>query len=617
MPRRLGSLFWPWCLAVGVLLAVGPAWAMPARLLVVVDSVGASPWAAQFIETLRSHLRVQHPDAELDVETFSRSVGGPVRDGDLPEWLRQKYAARRYDFVLVAAIGYTQSLVQLRDQLWPQATLVVPLTNDALQVVLRDTPRTVGLAPGNNVQATLNLIFRLRPKTRQVAVIASTLDGDPLRQDWRTALAALQGRATLIDLSGLSIDALRERVRALPPDTALYFAAPGTTATTRLASPRDVLKDLVARANAPVFVDVSTMMGTGAIGGVLVSPEGVARDVARQIESLLAGTLPEHIGFEPASPSQTVVDWRAMQRWRIPLTRLAAGSQVLEQPPDLWTAYRGQVIVGVCVVLVQAALIVALLVERRRRRQAELQAREQLTQLARLNRGAALGALSAALAHEINQPLGAILSNAETAELLLEAPGEPPREALRELLAAIRDDDQRAAAVLQRLRAWIADAPGRPQPVRLNGLVHEVVRLLDTELRLRDTDLQLELAPGLPAVLADSVQVQQVILNLVMNALDALQTVPARQRRIVVTTAVRGEHAAEVTVCDTGPGLADVEPERLFGPFYSTKPQGLGVGLTISRSIIERHGGRLLADPVTGGACFRFTLPVASAARAG
>jgi signal transduction histidine kinase len=133
--------------------------------------------------------------------------------------------------------------------------------------------------------------------------------------------------------------------------------------------------------------------------------------------------------------------------------------------------------------------------------------------------------------------------------------------------------------------------------------------MLHAELQLRETELQLMLAPMLPEVVADGVQVQQVVLNLVLNAIEALQAVPARQRRIVVTTALHGQGHCEVSVRDSGPGLQGGAHERLFEPFFSTKPQGLGVGLAISRSIVERYRGRLRVDATGEGTCLAFTLP--------
>jgi signal transduction histidine kinase len=422
----------------------------------------------------------------------------------------------------------------------------------------------------------------------------------------------------VIDLSGLTVDQLQQRVQALPPHTAVYFAPAGAPAG-RVRTARDLLKELSELANAPVFVNASTGLDTGAIGGAVTSPESSARDIATQIDRLLAGVPAAQIGFELPSPPQVQLDWRAMRRWNIPSRRVPSNSGVLYRPPGLWEAYPTQVIAGLAVFAMLSGLIAALLIERRRRLLAELQARRQLNHLAQLSRGAALGALSAALAHEINQPLAAILANAETAELLLDQTDASAKTALRESIAAICEDNHRASAVLERLRAWIANAPGDLQPCTLNPLIDGVARMLATELQLRHTELQLSLAPGLPQVWADRVQIQQVVLNLVVNALDALQTMhPPQCRIVVVSTAARDDGQIEATVSDNGCGLPSNERDHLFEPFVSTKPNGLGVGLAISHSIIERHQGRLWVEtPPEAGTRFHFTLKAVSAAAEG
>ncbi|RJG11613.1 sensor histidine kinase [Massilia cavernae] len=168
--------------------------------------------------------------------------------------------------------------------------------------------------------------------------------------------------------------------------------------------------------------------------------------------------------------------------------------------------------------------------------------------------------------------------------------------------------------MLVRLRAWIANNAGQPQRLALNPLLHEVARILRVEVHMRDTELRLQLCDTVPEVVADGVQIQQVTLNLVLNALDALQQMAPEQRRVTIRSARNAAGGADVCVSDCGPGLSGIVAERLFEPFFSTKPDGLGVGLSISRSILERHGGTLeVEQPACGGALFRFSLPSAAA----
>lgn len=243
----------------------------------------------------------------------------------------------------------------------------------------------------------------------------------------------------------------------------------------------------------------------------------------------------------------------------------------------------------------------------RRRDELELQAlRRDLTHVGRV---ASMGELAASIAHELNQPLTAILSNAQVAQRLIER-GEADTPDLKAILGDIVADDRRAGDVIRRLRAFVKKDESQRVPVDVNAIVGDVVGLVRGDAVVRSLTVTTDLAPHLPAVLGDRVQLQQVILNLVMNGLDAMRD--ATDRVLLVGTAVEGDGAVCVTVTDHGVGIPEGEVGRIFEPFYTTKPQGLGMGLAIARSLIEGHGGRLWAENgKDGGARFTFVLPPA------
>jgi signal transduction histidine kinase len=246
------------------------------------------------------------------------------------------------------------------------------------------------------------------------------------------------------------------------------------------------------------------------------------------------------------------------------------------------------------------------------RKLAELSARRAQDDLAHLNRVAAMGELAASIAHELNQPLAGILSNAQAAQRFLQR--TPPD--LREVGAALDDivsDDRRAGQVIKRMRALLRKGERSEAPQDINELAREVARLLGNDALLRGATLRLDLAPDLPPVGGDGVHLQQVLLNLVTNALDAVAEKPPGARLVTVRTTPAGEGRVELCVEDTGKGIAPDDLARVFEAFYTTKPTGLGVGLAISRSIIEAHGGRLSVESQPGaGATFRCALPVLS-----
>jgi PAS domain S-box-containing protein len=244
------------------------------------------------------------------------------------------------------------------------------------------------------------------------------------------------------------------------------------------------------------------------------------------------------------------------------------------------------------------------------RRQAELEAARQRTDLAHASRLAIVGELTASIAHEINQPLGAILSNAETAEILLQSK-QPHLEEIQHILADIRKDDLRASEVIRRMRELLRKRELEFKLIDLNVVASNVLRFVDGETHRRGVEIEKQFADTLPVVRGDVIHLQQVLLNLILNGMEAMSESSKSNRRLTIRTAYDGKGNIEVAVEDSGPGIPSERLPRLFDSFFTTKTHGMGLGLSIVRSIVEAHGGRIWAENnASGGACFRFTLPV-------
>ena len=244
------------------------------------------------------------------------------------------------------------------------------------------------------------------------------------------------------------------------------------------------------------------------------------------------------------------------------------------------------------------------------RKQGELETQRLRQELTHIGRVSAMGELTASLAHELNQPLTAILSNAQTAQGLL-ALDVVNLESVREILSDIVADDKRAAAVIHRLRILLRKGDLEFVPLAVNEIVGEVAWLVRSDALIRNVSMSLELAPDLPSVLGDRVQLQQVVLNLVLNGLEALRPPWAGARTLVIRTATAGTAAVTVAVQDSGTGIDEKDADCIFQPLYTTKAEGLGMGLAIARTIVDAHGGRLVAaNNEQGGATVYFTLPV-------
>lgn len=303
-----------------------------------------------------------------------------------------------------------------------------------------------------------------------------------------------------------------------------------------------------------------------------------------------------------------VIPWGAAAQAGVALINLAAGAAAALLVADAATAR--DAIVAMSVI---CGLSVYIARELARQRAAEARARLDLerhqAELAHVLRVSAMGEMAAQLAHELTQPLGAIANYAAGARLRLQAWPDPPAEMI-DVVDRIGREALRAGAIIRRLREFLQKTEPQRAPVDVNALVHEVAELVDGETRERGVTVELILHPELPTVEADAVEIEQVLINLTRNALEAMQAPNGTPPVLSIETRANGS-VVEVFVRDTGPGLG-IEPTAIFEPFYTTKPGGLGMGLAICRTIVELHGGVLAASTGPHGATFRFSLPIAA-----
>ncbi len=260
---------------------------------------------------------------------------------------------------------------------------------------------------------------------------------------------------------------------------------------------------------------------------------------------------------------------------------------------------------GISLLAIAATTFLVLRIE-----SAELTAQEAKAQLAHIARVTTLGELTASIAHEVNQPLTATVINAK-ASLHFLATQPPNLEEARQAIECIAKDASRASDVVARVRGLAKRSSPQKESLNINETVQEVIQLTASEIQNNHVSLRTQFSNGLPLILGDRVQLQQVILNLILNAIEAMNGVPERSRELFVSIGAEGSSAVLVTISDTGLGLEPGKTDSLFDAFYTTKRDGMGMGLAISRSIIEAHGGRVWAEPnASRGAAFKFTLPV-------
>jgi signal transduction histidine kinase len=597
--------------------ATGSASAAEPKRVLLLHSFGPQfvPWvffAGQFREELfrLSPDKIDLYEASLEGARFQQ----PAEERPIVDYLASLFGQRKLDLIVTIGAPATIFVQKHRSQFFPSIPLVIggperrAINYDTLTPY--DAPVPVALDFADWIKNILQVL----PETTH---IAWAVGASPLEKFWteecRRVSQPFADKISFEYFNDLRFEDMLDRVSKLPPHSAVFYLDLRVDAAGVPLDRESVLPKLRAATNAPIFSYVDNYLGQGIVGGPMMSSGELGRRMAEAAIRILGGTAPVDVKMPALLPGAPQYDWRELQHWNIPESRLPAGSIVRFREPTVWEQYRWQIMLACAIVLVQAALISLLLHERRRRQFAELQSKQRMSELAHTNRYSMAGELTASIAHEINQPLGSILTNAETAEVMLKSPA-PDMNELGEIIADIRRDDQRASEVILRLRSLLKKAPFELKDFDLNDLVGETIELLSGVAVARGVRIDRFMTAVPLPVSADRVQLQQVLINLMINAMDAMMDLPGPDREMSVYTA-RVDKLAQITVSDSGPGIPQDERKQIFEPFFTTKPQGMGMGLSIARTILEAHHGQLSAENhAGGGAVFRVRLPIMAAA---
>ena len=383
-----------------------------------------------------------------------------------------------------------------------------------------------------------------------------------------------------------------------------------TDGSGRARVPAEVAADVAKISSAPVYASVSTFFGRGIVGGYMDSFEGHGIAAANLAVEILAGKDLDTLPRLTKAAHVYRVDARQLEKWGLAKSRLPTDAIVSFKQRTVWEQYRWQIMAIAAALLLQTGLIIGLIYEHRRRLVAEIEARRRMSELAHMNRVATAGAVSASIAHELNQPLAAIAANG-SAGLRWLAKATPDLDEARAALKSVVECGHRAGELIGSIRSMYQKDDPERSALDVNELVREVMVLLLDQLNRHEISIQTDLFPALPQVSGHRVQLQQVMLNLIMNAAEAMDAVTDRPRVLRVKTEPNEPSSVVITVQDSGPGILPLENvARIFDLFFTTKSHGMGMGLSICRSIVEAHKGRLWAS--TGpdhGATFHIVLP--------
>jgi signal transduction histidine kinase len=604
------------CLVLLATILPGPASGEPRgepKRVLMLHSFGRDflPWSV-FARTIRTELEQQSPwPLELQEHNLlSARFNNPGPEAPFVDYLRSLYSGHPPDIVVSIGAPAARFVQTYRAQLFPETPMVLTAVEQRLVNRTDLTDNDTVIAVYNDFSAFFGSILQVLPDTQTIAVVigASLLEKFWLEEAKRE-VKSFENRVAFVWYADLSFAEILKRASTLPPHAVLFWGlmsvdSAGVTHEGDLA-----LRNLYAVANAPIFSFQEAFFGRYTVGGPMHSIHKSSEQTVNAAIRILGGEKPADIKVQPIGFASPKYDWREMQRWGIRESNLPAGSEILFREPRIWERYSWQMSLIACVILIQGGLIGGLLHERRRRRLAEVESRQRLAELAHLNRYSALGELTTSIAHEINQPLGSILTNAETAELMLKG-SSPNLDEVGEILADIRRDDQRASEVIRRLHSVLKKTPFEMRYIDLNETVRQVIGFVTAVAHGRDIALKCSTTSADLNVKGDAVQLQQVFFNLIINAMDAISEAEAKKREVSVTTSLSGA-SAEIRISDTGPGIATGDLKNVFEPFFTTKPQGMGMGLAIARTIVEAHHGQISAEnQSSGGALFTIRIPI-------
>jgi signal transduction histidine kinase len=607
------------CVIVGLLaMCAQPATAAgkPRTILVLYSNSRLLPANQEFDRGFRATL-LNTPDRQ--VVLFEEFLGSPRFAGRAYEQTMSRYLLGKYGsgppaVIVTVSEAALDFVLRNRAGLFPRVPVVhLAVPRPFLRPLAPLPADVVGVPVDYDVAGTIGLALRLHPRARRLVLVTGASAADRVWEARvREETRCFAPRAAREFLAGQPTEVVLKRLRELGHDAVVFTPGYFQDGAGRDFAPREAAAAMAAASAAPVYGPYDTFVGAGVVGGRMPDFEDMGRQAGELAGRLLDGVEPAALRPPKAVPTNWVLDGRQVHRWGIDARAIPGDAVVRFRTPAFWEVYRREALAGAAALMVQAGLIIWLVLERRRRRRAEQSSQEHRLDLARAARFAVAGTLTGAIAHEINQPLGAILSNTDAAELILES-GADRCDQLRGILPDIRRDALRASEVIRRLRGLLAMQEVERRPFDLSETAREVEAMLRAEAQRRRVSLYIGPVATSATMVGDRIQIQQVLLNLVLNAMDEVAGLPDGRRRVVVSVE-RLARGVVIAVRDFGRGIAPEHMAKIFDSFFTTKQGGMGLGLSVAKMLVEAQGGRIWAENgLTEGAVFRVELPASGA----
>ena len=594
----------------------GPSAAQPLpRSVLILDQYsGSLPWVGARNAAFRTLVNTNRKTSVSIYEEFLdlNRLASQAYKESLTLHFGVKYRDKPIDLIVAFGPLAFDYAIDIRAELWPK----IPLVFGEIAETAISRSNLPAATTGTTINITLGeLVIAARavvPDLKRIAIVGDSLDRLPAYRHFKDEIPLLTRDLEYTDLTGLTMTDLRDRVSALPDHTAIIYTTINFDRAGVSFVPAEALSLVAEVANRPIVISTETFLGRGAVGGFVVTPGSVGRDAALLASRILDGGDPSAIAVASSGMNKPVFDWRQLQRWKGDASRLPKDSEIRFRELGIWDQYRGYVLAAIAAILLQGALLSWLMYEHWRRIAAEANSAELTYELTQMNRFATAGEMSASIAHELRQPLAAVVMSGVAALNWLKKQ-VPDLNQARLALETVVKESHRADDVIKSVRAMFRHESPARAPINLNELIQDVMTITARQINSNNIVLDANLTDNPPPmVMADSVQLKQVILNLIMNAVDAMSQPGHWARILQLGTQVRPDGTVLTRVTDSGPSVDPKVVEKMFQHFFTTKSSGMGMGLSICKTIVEAHGGTLTASPSKPrGMEFRIVLPLA------